>query len=928
VKIIINYSPHNFQNLKEKEKIKTLDGAFEYISQLEEKLKRSQEQEKKFRKLKTKYNRIQSILETTHDFISYATPDRKILYINEGGIEMIGKDKAWEYKGKNASDLHPIWANEIVLNAGIPNAVKKEFWVGETALLKGKQEIPVSQIIMAHKTDSGKLEFLSTIMRDISKKKTNESKLNESNKKYKSLFENLPSAFAYHEIILDSNNKPVDYRFIEANPMFEQMLGMKAKDIIGKTVVEILPGIEKDPADWIGKYGKVALSGEQLVFEDYAVLLDKWFRITAYSPKKNFFATTVTDITEEKKIQDQIKESEIKFSKAFMANPNLFAITKLDDGIFMDINDSFVTTLGFTRSEVIGQSAATLNILSLESRNNLKNMMLRDRIISNFEINFYTKSGKKHIGLFSAELINIRNENCLISSLNDITDQRQIEKQLKEKEEKYKNLVETSTDLIFSEDLEGKLIYVNPAFSKTLGYSKEVFLHQNTSHLIHPEDLEEVIKAKQLLLAGKTIRNVEYRIKAMDGQYHYFSTNASPLFDSEGNVREFYGVGRDVTEVKIMELERLQSQKMDSVGILAGGLAHDFNNILVGVLGNVTLIQHSEENLSSKILEMLDNISEAAKKATNLTRQLLTFSKGGAPIKKAENIEKIIGFSMKLVMSGSKSICRFLPHGEIPPVDVDVGQIEQIINNLLLNADQAMRYGGIITIALSQIQIKELDKEIMLKPGSYVKISISDQGTGIPPHVQEKIFTPYFSTKPKGTGLGLATAYSIIKKHDGKISFFSRENVGTTFNIFLPVSKLAVKIDEKETEIILSKRGKILVLDDNGTILKLLKKMLLKLNQKVDLVTDGVHVIQKYEEALQRLDPYDIVIMDLTIPGGMGGKDTIEALLKIDPNVKAIVSSGYFTNPVIANFSKYKFKGVLQKPFTFNDIKIILSKWL
>jgi CheY-like chemotaxis protein len=377
-----------------------------------------------------------------------------------------------------------------------------------------------------------------------------------------------------------------------------------------------------------------------------------------------------------------------------------------------------------------------------------------------------------------------------------------------------------------------------------------------------------------------------------------------------------------------MELERLQSQKLDSIGILAGGLAHDFNNILVGILGNINLIQLSEDNLSSEILEMLDDISEATNKATNLTRQLLTFSKGGEPIKKAEDIKKLIKFSIKLVMSGSKSICEFLPHDDVPPVNVDAGQIQQIINNLLLNADQAMETGGIIKIALSQIRIKELDKKFMLKPGSYIKISISDQGKGIPLHVQEKIFTPYFSTKSKGTGLGLATAYSIIKKHDGKISFFSIVDVGTTFNIFLPVSTHAVEIDKKEIDILLSKRGKILVLDDDFTVLKLIRKMLLILNQEVDIATDGSSVLQQYEYALQRNDPYDIVIMDLTIPGGMGGKDTIEALLKVDPNVKAIVSSGYSTDPVMANFSKYKFKGLLAKPFTLNEVKLMLSKWL
>ncbi|QEE17167.1 PAS domain S-box protein [Promethearchaeum syntrophicum] len=621
-------------------------------------------------------------------------------------------------------------------------------------------------------------------------------------------------------------------------------------------------------------------------------------------------------------------EKQLKFSKIFYSNPIITALTKLKDGLFIDVNEAFVKSLEYTRSEAIGQTSTSLNIYSEESREKFKNRLIRDGKVSNLEMMFRTKSRQKLIALVSAEIIEIESEEYIISSLIDITDQRTAEKKLRESEEKYKNLVEFSTDFIFSEDLHGEFIYINPTFNKTLGYSNEELLHKDISHLIHPEDLEGLIKAKLPLLEGKEIRNVEYRFKAKNGSYRNFSTNASPLFDSEGNIQEIYGVGRDITELKKLEFEKYQSQKLDSVGILAGGLAHDFNNILVGILGNVNLIQHSEENFSSEIGEMLEDISEATKKATALTRQLLTFSKGGEPIKKAQDIEKIIEFSMKLVMPGSKSICKFLPHDKVPPVNVDAGQIEQVINNILLNADQAMEHGGIITIALSQIQFKELDRKVMLKPGQYIKISISDQGIGIPPQVQKKIFSPYFSTKPNGNGLGLATVYSIIKKHNGKISFTSTVDVGTTFDIFLPVSQQAVEHDKKEIDIVLTKRGKILVLEDDSTVIKLLKKMFHILNQKADFVTDGYNILQLYEQALQNNDPYDIVIMDLTIPGGMGGKDTIEALVKIDPDVTAIVSSGYSTDPVMANFSEYNFKGVLEKPFTINEVKKILLRWL
>lgn len=516
----------------------------------------------------------------------------------------------------------------------------------------------------------------------------------------------------------------------------------------------------------------------------------------------------------------------------------------------------------------------------------------------------------------------------IIITFVDFTARRNIEINLKTSEEQYRNLVELSSDLIFNENLKGEFIFINRAFDETLGYSKEELIEQDISYLIHPDDLSNLIKAKQPLFEGKDIKNVVYRFKAKNGQYKFFSTNASPLFDSKGKICEIHGIARDVTELKKKESDKIQKQRLESVGTLAGGLAHDFNNILVGILGNLNLLQQNEQHLKSDSIEMIDDIAEATQRASDLTQQLLTFSKGGEPIRKAENIVQILQFCIKLVMSGSKSKCQIVSHKKMHLVNVDFGQIQQVINNILLNADQSMPKGGLIAIKLTNFLKKRTNSEIDLQLGQYVKISISDEGEGIPDTMKEKVFSPYFSTKSKGTGLGLATAYSIIRRHNGFINFESNLGKGTTFHVYLPISKNEKHSILTEKDIKLTKTGKILVLDDNLTVLKMIQKMLHHLKQKVDIVEDGKQVLQKYREAMLKEEPYDIVIMDLTIPGGMGGKEAIQDLYQIDPTVKAIVSSGYSTDPIMANYQEYKFKGILKKPYTIHQIKQLLRDLL
>ncbi len=364
--------------------------------------------------------------------------------------------------------------------------------------------------------------------------------------------------------------------------------------------------------------------------------------------------------------------------------------------------------------------------------------------------------------------------------------------------------------------------------------------------------------------------------------------------------------------------DMLRAHKLESLGILAGGIAHDFNNILTAILGNVSLVK-MWSNPSDKIYPRLDAVERASIRAINLTQQLLTFSKGGAPIKKTTSILELIRDSAEFALRGSNIKCEFDMEEDILPVEVDKGQISQVIHNLVINAEQAMPAGGKIIIKAKNIKVKK-HESFQIPEGIYIMISIIDSGTGIPGEVLSKIFDPYFTTKQKGTGLGLAIAYSIIKNHGGIITVDSEYGKGSVFNIYLPASDISPINEEMSEDKLYKWKGRILVMDDEEIVRNTIGDMLVDIGYTVEFAMEGSEAIRKYKEAKLSGRPYDIVIMDLTVPGGMGGKDAVKEILKFDPSARVVVSSGYSNDPVMANYQIYGFSGVITKPYELKKL--------
>ncbi|MBI5594105.1 MAG: response regulator [Deltaproteobacteria bacterium] len=373
---------------------------------------------------------------------------------------------------------------------------------------------------------------------------------------------------------------------------------------------------------------------------------------------------------------------------------------------------------------------------------------------------------------------------------------------------------------------------------------------------------------------------------------------------------------QEITERKKAEAELLKAQKLELVGILAGGIAHGFNNLLTAILGNISLAKMSPPD---RIHECLAAAEKASLRAKDLTQQLLTFSRGGAPVRKTIAAGEVIRICATLALSGSKATCESVIPDDLWPIDADEGQISQVINNLLLNAIQAMSDGGRIMIQCENVAIGK-ESILPLKEGDYIKISIKDEGTGIPEENFEKIYDPFFTSKEHGRGLGLASTYSIIKNHKGHITVDSIFGSGATFTIYLPVAESKAEVPKAADVRPSPGAGRILIMDDEEIVRQIAGAMLTHLGYEIECANDGTKAIEAYVNALKLGRPFVAVIMDLTIPGGMGGKEAMQKLIEIDPNVKAIVSSGYSYDPIMSNFRDYGFAGVVPKPYRMDEL--------
>lgn len=488
-------------------------------------------------------------------------------------------------------------------------------------------------------------------------------------------------------------------------------------------------------------------------------------------------------------------------------------------------------------------------------------------------------------------------------------------------EQKYRILVENSPDGICILDQKATILYINRVLPQ---YRVEDIVGTSALLYISQSEHEEYLKLLKKMFETGEPYSLELHLV---GPTRWLS-RFIPIMN-KGKVESAMVISTDLTEMKRMEEEAQKIEKLESLGLLAGGIAHDFNNILTAILGNISLAKSFLDS-KEQLLNRLQEAEKASLRASELAQQLLTFSKGGVPVKKAVSIKEFIEHCVDFALSGSNIQRQFYFQDGLWNLEADEGQLGQVIHNLVINAKQAMPEGGTIRIEVENLTVREEGlRKLQLRPGEYIVMAVRDQGNGILKENLSKIFDPYFTTKEKGSGLGLSVSHSIIRRHQGAITVETKPGKGTTFLIYLPaLVEPGIQSEKISKEVMIRGKGKILVMDDEPAVRELVSETLIHLGYVVETAKNGGEAVRRYKNAHDSKKPFDLVITDLTVPGDIGGIETFRMLKEINPKVKVIVSSGYSNDPAMADYKNFGFSGSLQKPYRAFQIGQIVKKVL
>ncbi|NVN91428.1 MAG: PAS domain S-box protein [Desulfuromonadales bacterium] len=754
----------------------------------------------------------------------------------------------------------------------------------------------------------------------------------------KEFSENLLLNSAVPTFVLDTQ-----HRVIIWNKACEELTGIKSVDILGTTdswkafyhkvhpvlADIVIDGTAKDLPRYYSTYNKSPFTADGLQTEGWLICNAREYYVFAdAAPIRNTEGAivavieTVQDITERRRAEEELAFKNVILST--QQETSIEGILVVDESnAIKSYNRRFVDLWNIPHELVEAADDAPVLQLVTTKVADPERFMARVHYLyehkeekSREEI--LLKDGRI-FDRYSAPMLNDDGRYFgRVWYFRDITEQKQMEESLRESEERYRILVELSPDAIYIHTA-GILVYSNAMGAKLLGADRPEDLYGRLAFdFVHP-DCQDIVRKRIEHARQHNISSplIEEQFVRLDGSIVPVDVT-SLTFNYQGSEAVLV-VARDIREQKKLQEELLKAQKLESLGVLAGGIAHDFNNILTGIIGNLSLA-NARLDPAHCIAKYLDDCEKAAVRASKLTQQLLTFSRGGEPVKKLIDPSTMTRETVSFVLRGSNIRSVVDLADDLWSVEVDSGQISQALHNILINAVQAMPDGGEVTVRVMNETLGP-DNMQQLLPGYYVGIVIEDRGCGIPPENLVSIFDPYFTTKLEGNGLGLASVYSIIKRHGGAVEVSSTLGAGSSFAIHLPAlpgqspEEVAVKITPEMVG-----SGKILVMDDDDFIRIIATEILEFSGYYVESCADGREAIELFRSAIQRNDPFDAVILDLTVPGGMGGKETAVRLLEIDPDALLIVSSGYSTDPIVANYRQYGFSGAIPKPFNSSTV--------
>jgi len=789
------------------------------------------------------------------------------------------------------------------------------------------------------------------VAEDISERKAMEIELIENKNLLGSILESIPNPIFY---------KNADGVYVNCNKAFSSYLGIPREKIIGSTVYDIAP---KELAD-IYHHADMKLMRERdpQVYEAQVRYADGLLRdvlfykslIWGNNGSLQGLVGVMLDVTDRKRIETELHEQAILLEQEIAehqcaeetlreseeqlrvifetSQASIFLVSPVGRIIFA--NHRMAEMFGCTYEELIGSHYQDYLHPSEKMVGGARMRKLIDGEIDHVstERHYVRKDGGDFWGYLSGRRLEGPDGNlrALVGIITNITDLKKAKDDLEKEKERLGVTLRSIGDGVITVDTDERIVMLNRVAEQLCGWSQEEAKGKILSEVFHMinEKSRAVVNnpVGRVLKTGMIMELTNHTILvARDGSERVIADSAAPILDQEGAIIGVVLVLRDMTEKKEIEEELFKARKLDSLGILAGGIAHDFNNLLTGILGNVSMARMIIPPDHDAYL-LLDRAQKASERARDLTQQLLTFSKGGAPVKRLTGIEHILVDSATFALRGSNVRCEFAIPADLWPAEIDAGQMSQVINNLVINADQAMPDGGVISIQAENIEtFSDGDNP---DDGRKIQLTIKDTGIGILEEHLQRIFDPYFTTKHHGSGLGLATVYSIVKNHNGEIRVVSQTGVGTTFIIRLPASPTAPTVNEKKVDDHRAGKGKILFMDDEEMIRESMEVALKMLGYEPTVCGDGIEAVELYRQATAAGTPFAGVIMDLTIPGGVGGKDAIAKLLEIDPAARVIVSSGYSSDPIMAHYAQYGFCGAISKPYNCKELGASLREIL
>jgi PAS domain S-box-containing protein len=887
--------------------------------------------------------------------------------------------------------------------------------------------------------DGGIVSLIGTIM-DVTERRRAQEVLRQSEEKFARAFANAPMMMAITAV--------EDGRYLEVNRTFCESLGFEPGEVIGKSSVELglIPAEARvrvrEELRRSGRIDRLELpvllkDGRRLdcIFGGELIEVEGQIRLLS----------TAIDVTERRRAQEVLRQSEAKFATVFNQAPLLITISSLETGHYLDVNRKFCEVSGFSREEALGKSSIELGWITPDARGRLLEAFRRDGRVSDLELALTAKDGREVLCLFNGELISVDGRQMLLSISLDITDRKHAEAALRESEARFALFMEHLPAAAFIKDPDGATLMANRYLKQLVGGTEMV--NRTTAELFPPEVAAKMIADdRKALAAGLTV--VEETVRDTGGNARHFQTikfpvpidggktvlggvaveiterkraeealraqerilrsviDASPdslfllaldgtvllanqafldrmgrrldemvghnvldflpperarqriammervaatreplvfednrdgrtlenriypVFGPTGAVEQVAVLSIDITEKLRMQDQLNRTQKLESLGVLAGGIAHDFNNILTAILGNLSFARRMI-GADHRAAPRLAECEKATVRAGELTQQLLTFARGGAPVRRTVDTGALLDEVLQFALRGSnvKGTLDLAP--ELWCLDADEGQLGQLFNNLLINAKQSMPGGGDVTVRAINETVA-CPPGTGLAPGRYVSISVRDEGIGIPPEHVERIFDPYFTTKEGGSGLGLSSVHSIARRHGGDVAVSSVPGKGTEFVIRLPAAErreaAGGTFPETVPEALPAGHGRVLVMDDEEMLARLATMMLGEIGYEAEACADGAEAVARYRAALETRNPFAAVILDLTVPGGLGGKEAAARILAIDPDAVLIVSSGYSNDPVMADHAAYGFRGAVAKPYAIETLAAEMAR--